>query len=647
MILLVSQFSISRSTSYLELHDGLILYREYQSEALRIRLPSGLLAASYGPEVLSASLTAALRLRLKHYFHGSVDHLKFTQIEEPQEGAAKLYYIVVYDTVPGGTGYLKELMSDPSNLIGVFRQALGVMVDCDCDGDPEARGCYNCVYQYRDASNRKNISKLCAIDVLSDLTSSNKVVRPGEIDTRKNTDGDSELEVRFIRALGNSDLVSEMKRCQEGMPHYLIKMKSGKLWRMDLQVDMPGDIPSRPDFVLRPWKESERAPEMEMAVFTDGWRYHADIVKEDCAKRQSILNTGRRVWTLSWHDVPDTQANDNSLDNVFCDSLLSRPAPKSGKLVAQYEAWRTSMQQRGLGEFPQLNTLIEDWVEKKNSFNRLLQWMSDPEKATKAAQALAFFCGMQTVVSDDLKRLPVITLKGMTAQALAATDNAKRHIFGLRQSSDRNWVSVHDFMNTYRTAFFANPESFALHKDEPAACPASQSLRAFWVAVNMASLAEDVLIIPQTRPEDGSDPAIGYQLPWAWAMDEISSRPGSTHPGAVNSEAPSSDVNNQSEIEALWEEAKSLLPEELQALADELKRLKVAIDLNNIGFEFIGPDGEITSTFELYWPDQKVAVLYEPIAAPGNITALDASMPAHELAMAIKETLTNNTRSQE
>lgn len=627
--------------------DGLILYREYQSEALRIRLPGGLLAASYGPEVLSASLTAALRLGLKRYFHGSVDHLQFTQVEEPQEGAAKLYFIVVYDTVPGGTGYLKELMSDPNNLIGVFREALDVMVNCDCDGDPEARGCYKCVYQYRDASNRKNISKLCAIDVLSDLTSPNKLVRPGEIDTRNNTDGDSELEVRFIRALGNSDLVSEMKRCQEGMPHYLIKMDSGKLWRMDLQVDMPGDIPSRPDFVLRPWKESERAPEMEMAVFTDGWRYHADIVKEDCAKRQSILNTGRRVWTLSWHDVPDAQANDNSLDNVFCDSLLSRSAPKSGKLYAQYEVWQTNMQQRGLGEFPELNTLIKNWVENKNSFNRLLQWMSDPEKATKAAQALAFFCGMQTVVSDDLKRLPVITLKGMTAQALAATDNAKRHIFGLRQSSDRSWASVHDYMNTYRTAFFINPEIFALHKDEPAACPASQSLRAFWAAVNMASLAEDVLIIPQTRPEDGSDPVVGYQLPWARAMDEISSRPGSIHPGAINSEAPSSEVSNRSEIEALWEEAKSLLPEDLQTLADELKNLNVTIDLNNIGFEFIGPDGEITSTFELYWPNQKVAVLYEPLTAPGDITALDASMPAHELAMAIKETLTNKTRSQE
>ena len=202
-------------------------------------------------------------------------------------------------------------------------------------------------------------------------------------------------------------------------------------------------------------------------------------------------------------------------------------------------------------------------------------------------------------------------------------------------------------MNTYRTAFFVNPEIFALHKDEPAACPASQSLRAFWAAVNMASLAEDVLIIPQTRPEDGSDPVVGYQLPWARAMDEISSRPGSIHPGAINSEARSSEVSNRSEIEALWEEAKSLLPEDLQTLADELKNLNVTIDLNNIGFEFIGPDGEITSTFELYWPNQKVAVLYEPLTAPGDITALDASMPAHELAMAIKETLTNKTRSQE
>ena len=538
-------------------------------------------------------------------------------------------------------------MSEPGNLLRVFREALNVMVSCDCGGDPQARGCYKCVYQYRDASNRKNISKLCAIDVLSELTAANKVIRPGVIDTRDTTDGDSELEVRFIRALGKADLVAEMKRCQEGMPHYLVKMQSGKLWRMDLQVDMAGDAPSRPDFVLRPWKESERAPENEMAIFTDGWRYHADIVREDCAKRQSILNTGRHVWTLSWHDVPDVQSDDNSLDGVLCDSFLSRPAPRFGKLFDKYEAWQASMQQRGLGEFPPFNQLIKDWVENKNSFDRLLQWMNNPEKAQKAAQALAFFRAMQTVVTDDFKRLPTATLRGMTAQALAATDNVKQQVFGLHQSSNKSWSSVHDVKNTYRTAFYVDPDIFTLHKDEPASCPASQSLRSFWASVNMASLAEDVLIYPQARPEDGSDPDIGNQMPWARAMDEIASKPGRILPTSMEAQVQASDADRKAETEALWEEAKSLLPEELLSLADELKAMNVTIDLNNIGYESIGGDGEVASTFELYWPDQKLAVLFEPSSAPQGITALDAAMPAHELALAIKAALTNNARPLE
>lgn len=305
------------------------------------------------------------------------------------------------------------------------------------------------------------------------------------------------------------------------------------------------------------------------------------------------------------------------------------------------------MQQRGLGDFPPFNQLIEDWVENKNSFDRLLQWMNNPEKAQKAAQALAFFRGMQSVVTDDMRRLPVVTLKGMTAQALAATDNVKRHVFGLHQSADKGWASVHDFMNTYRTAFYVDPDIFTLHKDEPAACPASQSLRSFWTSVNMASLAEDVLIYPQARPEDGSDPDIGYQMPWARATDEIASKPGRILPTSMEAQVQASDADRKAETEALWEEAKSLLPEELLSLADELKAMNVTIDLNNIGYESIGGDGEVVSTFELYWPDQKLAVLFEPLSAPQEITALDAAMSAHELALAIKATLTNNTRPLE
>src|SRR5690625_6979343 len=43
---------------------------------------------------------------------------------------------------------------------------------------------------------------------------------------------------------------------------------AGRRWTLDPQVDLHG---SRPDFVLR----SEQPGIPEVAIFTDGWRYHA------------------------------------------------------------------------------------------------------------------------------------------------------------------------------------------------------------------------------------------------------------------------------------------------------------------------------------------------------------------------------------
>ena len=621
--------------------EGLVLYREYQSEALRIRLPSGLFAAQYHPQVLTASLTAALRLGLKHYFHGSVDHLRFTVIEEPEADAEKRRYILVYDTVPGGTGYLKELMSVPENLIGVLRKALDVMVNCDCGGDPEAKGCYKCVYQYRDAASRVLISKLCAIDVLTELTDDNKTIRQGDIDRGSgNGDGDSELEARFIRALGASTRVREMIRCQEGTTHYLVRMESGKLWRMDLQVDFTGDAPSRPDFVLRPMKEAERTKDLEMAIFTDGWRYHADIVHEDCAKRQSLLNTGRHVWTLSWHDVPAEEAGFQHED-LRADNLLIRSLPLKGVIATFYERWCAGMQKIGRGEYLPLAKLLADWVEKKNSLDRLLLWMENPEEARKAAEALVFLRAMQTMVTDDGKRLPGITLRGDTSVALSTNAAQSGGGFGLFRSSLRDWSSVHDVKKTYRTAFYADPEYFALRKDDPAASPASQSLRRFWATVNVAGLAEGVLLYPAPLPEDGSDPVLIDRMPWRRAVDDLSVRPGTILPVPTTDPLASAEPP-KSEAETLWEEAKTYLPDSLFALADELKRTNVPIDLENIGFEYASDDGGIETVFELYWPEAKVAVLFEPETAPKGIVALDAALPAEELAPRIVEALARN-----
>ncbi len=287
--------------------DGLVLYREFTSEALRIRVPGGMLAKSNSPEMITTSLSAALRLGLRRYFRGSVDHLRIVDISLPRDGKPAQRYIVVHDTVPGGTGYLKELMTDPENLMHVFELALDAMAQCACSADPEADGCYQCLYQLSNASRRTFISKQCAIDVVSFILNQRQHMSSGQLDEDDPTLGDSELEAAFIRALRNdTSVIAECKECHSGgnRVYFLIKTRSGRLWRMDLQVDFTGTRPSRPDFVFRPAHEKAVTKDLTMAVFTDGWQFHAPIVEDDIAKRQSLLNQGIHVWTLGWNDIP-------------------------------------------------------------------------------------------------------------------------------------------------------------------------------------------------------------------------------------------------------------------------------------------------------------------------------------------------------
>ena len=52
-------------------------------------------------------------------------------------------YLVIYDSVPGGTGYLKQLMNEQNGIIDVFEGALETMVHCSCNDDSQKDGCYN------------------------------------------------------------------------------------------------------------------------------------------------------------------------------------------------------------------------------------------------------------------------------------------------------------------------------------------------------------------------------------------------------------------------------------------------------------------------------------------------------------------------
>ncbi|MBN1998597.1 DEAD/DEAH box helicase, partial [candidate division KSB1 bacterium] len=83
------------------------LYREFSSEALRILMPVTSFDTS---DTKLHSFIAAFILGLKVKFRGNIDHLRTTTLDEPDPASQiRKKYLVLYDTVPGGTGYLKEL----------------------------------------------------------------------------------------------------------------------------------------------------------------------------------------------------------------------------------------------------------------------------------------------------------------------------------------------------------------------------------------------------------------------------------------------------------------------------------------------------------------------------------------------------------
>ena len=608
--------------------DGLVLYREFQSEALRMRVPSGLLFGGYHPTAATASLAAALRLGLRRYFHGSVDHLKIVSVSEPEGlSQAARPYLVVCDTVPGGTGYLKELMADPKNLLGVFKSALDIMMNCDCGGDPDADGCYKCIYQHRDAGERKHISKRCAIEILTNLLAHEKSLKAGRIDTADEDEFDSELEAAFIRALGASPLVTEMKHGQEcgGIGYWILKMQTGRIWRVDPQVDYGGDRPSRPDFVFRPWREADRTPDLEMAVFTDGWQFHAGIVKDDCAKRQSILNSGRRVWTILWDDLPkEGVARDTS--NALVDERL---LPKLG---APYEQRKAFLQQRYCVEFPPLSNLVQDWAGPKTNLDRLLLWLSDPESARSAANALLFVQSMQTVLQSGVSTL---ALPLPLTEALEPDSGILKKIFVGAPADAHCWRVVRDAVSSYRAAFFIDSSSMSEKRLDGAHSREAKSLYRFWSNVNLAALGSGALLIPEPLDLDTMDWSILDASPWARGIEKLSAAPV-LYPmtpaafNAVEADAVSTSASG-------WEEAMELLPEELHTLAAALKVAGIPIDPENVGVDhFNSQSGSTECVFEMYWPEAALAVSLDCSSAScDGITVLNGSEPAEQLASAI------------
>lgn len=340
----------------------MFLYREFASEAVRILIPAIKMEDAKKVE----SFAAAIMLGLKKKF-GSVDHLRFTVIDVPEpDSEIRKSFMVIYDTVPGGTGYLKQLTSGKDAMMDLFQLALEAMENCTCASDPEKDGCYHCVYGYRQSNRINQISRRIAVDMLKQILSGRASLEkiPNIRQISVNTLLDSLLEAKFLEALSltivNGKSIEMNKAVVGGKEGYTLAI-GDNLWRLELQVPLTGyqgvKIPSKPDFVFRPQRNPNRLP---VAVFTDGKAYHIDIIGQDVQKRMAIREgLGWSVWSLTWQDVMekfDSKEETKAKEVLFSSALASK------------ELTQQTLQKHHLND-----------ISHKSAFDLLIDYLAAPD----------------------------------------------------------------------------------------------------------------------------------------------------------------------------------------------------------------------------------------------------------------------------
>ena len=351
-----------------DLIDCIYLYRQFTSEAIRILLPVSIIAES---DKKLESFIAAMQLGLKKKFKGKIDHLQTTVHEEPlADSTFKRKYLVLYDTVPGGTGYLKQLMRSEDPLMEVLKLALDTLKSCTCNQQKDKDGCYRCLFAYRNSYNMPKTSRDTAIELFAEILSyRDKLIKTDTIkNISLNTLIESELEARFIGALKlyKSEKLSILLKSDlvNGKPGYFLKMGE-RAYYIEPQVkfnELTGvSVPSRADFVI--WPARVNDPMKPVAVFLDGFTYHRDRVGEDMAQRMAIAQSGKyHVWSLSWHDVENTFTPQKDFCVDFLDPSELPAGDKLNDLLTGY----------GLIDLKGLNKL--------NSFALLVEFLQKPEE---------------------------------------------------------------------------------------------------------------------------------------------------------------------------------------------------------------------------------------------------------------------------
>lgn len=306
------------------------LFREIQTEVIKILLP----VQEIDSEATVAMFKAGIDLGLKDYFGGNPSHIKMKEYQEMNMTTGKFdNYIVMYDTIPGGTGYLEKL-SKPEAFTELLKRAYKRIAECTCRHSGKD-GCYHCILTYANQFEQSKLSRQRAEELFARIIEKSErwEVVNGSLGNINKNGGleESELEERFVRSLtrycDSKEDWSFTIDSAFGKKFYTLSISEGNEIRgfeirPQVWLGTANGIgtESRTDFLIKctSWKKQtpEGLAEMDstvipsFAIYLDGYQYHAVKTGKkirffgDVQKRQAIAESAQYIpWTLSWEDL--------------------------------------------------------------------------------------------------------------------------------------------------------------------------------------------------------------------------------------------------------------------------------------------------------------------------------------------------------
>lgn len=251
-------------------------------------------------------------------YGGDPDHIDITAASMPDGNDPEWprRFLVVYDRLPGGTGYLHRLATS-DGFREVLLRAREVIDSCPCI-EKGLDGCHRCLLRRVPAGDYDKVSRNEVRQMFDELLgadggdwATSPVTATHQIPLERQAESD--LEVMFLETLGEWAKQPSAKASADAYTTtagtYSLDLRltgadgATVSWRVSQQRVLDG---TRPDVLF----ERTDAPGPRIALYLDGYEFHAgpkhkDRLADDAVKRTRLRADGVRVFQLTYYDVKE------------------------------------------------------------------------------------------------------------------------------------------------------------------------------------------------------------------------------------------------------------------------------------------------------------------------------------------------------